>query len=489
MPVIKQLTTSDRAVTIPVVAFDDPNEDWGILSNAAITPIEMDTAFGKQTFPSVEHYFQFMKDPSNKNYLDVILKKDSDGKVITTPEEVRELGEKHFKTLSVDEAVKLQKAWRDGGADDAMANGVNAKLNQHYKKMTEILVRTGNALIVAETGNRPPKKQDGTFGWMSGGEIVKNLVTPPGLPEPGNKLGRLLMTKRNQLFDAMNKPELIVKTKELSEKGRDIMQNTYAGGNLITLNVPGSTAQAADALGPIPDLKFKHDPLSKTLTGGGTTPVPPPPPPPAKNSSVLTASTTSSSSAPKPGGFDDPDKIQKILTALNTQFPSAKWDRMPSPTGVGIGDTRNNKFTVQKDSFTTDDNNVETFKAMLIGFKAINPNVEPKIAISNPQLQAIWEQACKDVGIKAIIVNAATPAPAQNTAAAANAGGAPAPTGAPPAPPAPTGAGAPPAPTGAGAPPAPTGAGAPPAPTGAAGGAPPAPPEPIPTAPPLAPRR
>jgi predicted NAD-dependent protein-ADP-ribosyltransferase YbiA (DUF1768 family) len=97
MPTIKQLASADKSTTIPVVAFDNPQGEWGILSNQALKAIKMNTAFGEQTFPSVEHYVQYMRDPQNKDYMEELLKK--------SPEEARELGVKHFSTLPVDKVV------------------------------------------------------------------------------------------------------------------------------------------------------------------------------------------------------------------------------------------------------------------------------------------------------------------------------------------------------------------------------------------------
>ncbi len=129
------------AEVVNVVAFDFSDPKRALLeplSNSAILPMKMATQFGERDFPSVEHYVQYMKDPSNETYLNELLKTDNNGKVVTNGIEVIDIAKKHFKTMDPDKAQELTNKWQQN-SDNVMREAIKAKIEQHRVLMKPIL--------------------------------------------------------------------------------------------------------------------------------------------------------------------------------------------------------------------------------------------------------------------------------------------------------------------------------------------------------------
>ncbi|WP_412757528.1 NADAR family protein [Legionella bozemanae] len=195
--------------SVDIVAFDREGEEWGIFSNYAEIPIKMQTPFGEKTFPTVEHYFQYQKDPNDKAYLERILQGDA--------QNARDLGQK--------------KRWSDFKlADQAMQRAIQEKLKNPLVRRA--LKDTGNACLIEDTGSRSSQNQDGNWGWKTGGSIEPHATT-------GNKLGILLMEERNRLHRQEGNFSMIVQNpRDLSERARGIMTRNYSNKNLIHLSLP-----------------------------------------------------------------------------------------------------------------------------------------------------------------------------------------------------------------------------------------------------------
>jgi len=228
MPGIKTLGNMD------VVAFDREDGDWGLLSNYAVTPINIATPFGNRTFPTVEHYFQYMKDPNDQAYLNLVLSNPN-------PQHARDEGAKHFDEVNKRNPVladSLKTAWRRGGADIAMDTAITAKIAQH-QTVRDTLMLTEKACLIEDTGSRSPRNQDGNWGWKTGGQVDK-------FKGVGNKLGVLLMHKRNAIHQAQQNVNMMVPNPAaLSASARDFMETHYLSKNLINLPLP--TRQATGA--------------------------------------------------------------------------------------------------------------------------------------------------------------------------------------------------------------------------------------------------
>jgi len=221
--------------TIDVVAFDRQTDDWGIFSNYAPTPITMTTPFGNRRFPTVEHYFQYMKDPTNQNYLDEILINDN-------PQHARDHGKNHFADIEIKQGFsarqRLESDWRTRGADAAMNAALDAKLAQHAE-FAEQLILTKQACLVEDTGTRSTPNQDGNWGLKLGG------ATDAFQGTVGNKLGIMLMEKRNQLYQADPKltSMVVADPTALSNTVKIAMQTHYSKNSLVSghstsLNLP-----------------------------------------------------------------------------------------------------------------------------------------------------------------------------------------------------------------------------------------------------------
>ena len=202
---------SNKFDSVDVVAFDREGEAWGIFSNYAEVPIKMQTPFGERTFPTVEHYFQYQKDPHDQQYLDKILLGDA--------QNARDLGQ--------------TKRWANNDytlADAAMRRAIQVKLQNPI--VQQALRDTGNACLIEDTGSRSTKNQDGNWGWKVGG------TTEPYAPT-GNKLGILMMEERNRLYRQEGRLSMIVQDPtDLSERARGVMTRNYSSQNLIHLSLP-----------------------------------------------------------------------------------------------------------------------------------------------------------------------------------------------------------------------------------------------------------
>ncbi len=140
---------------------------------------------------------------------------------------------------------------------------------------------------------------------------------------------------------------------------------------------------------------------------------------PATRPSVLTAKPKDFSSH-KLGAFDSIAATTNVLQALEAHYPTDDWQQKASADGSGrvFSNKYNHEFTVQKTSVSTTNEDVETFKAMLVGFQAMHPTVEAKIN-TDPKLEHLWQAAAQQLGVKITIDTTtpkATPAPnASNT--------------------------------------------------------------------------
>lgn len=236
---------------VEVVAFDDPKNEWGIFSNYAATPIHMTINYPgtnrsrNVTFPTVEHYFQFMKDPDNENHLQSILKNPS-------PENARRLG----KNVNIE---VTQPDW-ENVSKQVMKDALVTKAEQHPAFFTA-LMNTGTACLVEDTGARNNSiSRDGKWGFKLGGETDGN--------QEGNLLGQMLMDVRNDLYENDNQAQKKVNSKNVSNEVKQIMQRHYQGKSL--------SPSASDAQ-KIPDTNYKISPPNER-----DTPPPPPPLPPSK---------------------------------------------------------------------------------------------------------------------------------------------------------------------------------------------------------------
>ena len=222
---------SAKKDSVNVVAFDREGEDWGVLSNYAEVPIKMGTPFGMKVFPTVEHYFQYQKDPNDANYLNNILNGDA--------QNARNLGQ--------------TKKWSDFKlADQAIQRAIQAKLEN--PQVQQVLKQTGDACLVEDTGSRSPRNQDGNWGWKQGGDIAPHSKT-------GNKLGILLMEERNRLHIQDNNLSMIVHSpRDLSERARGIMTRNYPHTDLINLSKTLQTPQSA-----VPEFDYPSSRLKTNL--------------------------------------------------------------------------------------------------------------------------------------------------------------------------------------------------------------------------------
>ena len=140
-----------------VINFYHVNDAYGCFSNFSEHPVLMDGVL----WPTSEHYFQAQKfkDPKIKK---MIL-------TAKTPLEAARLGRKRD--------FPLRKGW-DGMKDAVMLDVVRAKVLQH-KEISELLLSTGNAVLVEHTEN--------DSYWGDGDGSGKN------------RLGKILMKIREEL--------------------------------------------------------------------------------------------------------------------------------------------------------------------------------------------------------------------------------------------------------------------------------------------------
>ncbi|PTX93963.1 DUF1768 domain-containing protein [Spartobacteria bacterium LR76] len=140
------------------VCFYKPNEAFGLLTNFARLPIEVD---GK-VWPTTEHYFQAQKF-HDEAYRERI-------RTAETPREAADLGRSRNVPLRPDwEAIK----------DDVMRRAIAEKVRQH-QAVQDVLLSTGDSLLVEHT----PRDSY----WGDGGDGSGK-----------NMLGKILMEVRRKL--------------------------------------------------------------------------------------------------------------------------------------------------------------------------------------------------------------------------------------------------------------------------------------------------
>jgi predicted NAD-dependent protein-ADP-ribosyltransferase YbiA (DUF1768 family) len=194
-----------------IVAFDDPKDPWGILSNSAPTPIKIKTMFGMETFPSVEHYIQYLKTPGDQIQMRKIQLEPNITKV-------QEMGAKFTAGLSKEAATKTAAAW-EKILETKLSEAIDAKLASH-KEFATALEDTETAFLVADTSQRTDHLQDGNLGWKSNHK--SNIKTI------GNRLGILLMDKRDAINQKKGNYENIVgHTTQLTQTIQNYLQKNY----------------------------------------------------------------------------------------------------------------------------------------------------------------------------------------------------------------------------------------------------------------------
>ena len=430
-----------------VVAFEAAKVDsglqsnWKILSNNAITPIEMKTEFGDKTFPSVNHYLQYMRQPNNSSLLEQLVAKDESGKFKVTAEEASKIGIEHFKTLSAED----QKKFVDN-ANQYHEAAVKAKFDQHAEVMSFALKSTGNAVIVRDSSNL--KSTDGKDETSMG-------YNNQDLSKPGNLQGKALMNLRNSMYKAeiaQHEAGLVVLNQKLGPlKAANVAANMAALASDAEFKAsPESTAVEAEIsalkakLAAVKALVVENvDEYSEklrelwktkyaaaTLANNATLPhkdVPAPDAatqkkfdalaalqpavPVAKPTSKLTAKPKDVSNG-RLGAFNDPKHIAAMVKELQTKWPDSDWKQTATdPDSTTLGNKHDQSFTVTKDSISTSKDDVETFKSMLVGFKAAFPNETPKVTIEDPKLKDAWDKAIAETNIKTEIVVASAKAP------------------------------------------------------------------------------
>lgn len=142
------------------VCFYKPNEAFGLLTNFARLPIEID---GK-IWPTTEHYFQAQKF-HDEAYRERI-------RAAETPREAADLGRSRD--------VPLRQDWEEI-KDDVMRRAIAAKVRQH-PSVQDVLLSTGNSLLIEHT----PRDSY----WGDGGDGSGK-----------NMLGKILMEARSALLE------------------------------------------------------------------------------------------------------------------------------------------------------------------------------------------------------------------------------------------------------------------------------------------------
>jgi hypothetical protein len=91
------------------------------------------------------------------------------------------------------------------------------------------------------------------------------------------------------------------------------------------------------------------------------------------------------------------EKLKTMIVSLYTTgwTPNALPDKSNATMPIEIK-KEGDSFVITPDKLTTASSSVETFKAMLQAFNAVNPNKEPKITTSNPEAVKTWQQAYKE---------------------------------------------------------------------------------------------
>lgn len=131
-PTVSETRLEEPTLPDGAIGFYKIGDEFGIFSNFAHTPVEIDG----HTWFTTEHYYQSWKfkeveDPASIRAFERILKKKS-------PVEAAKLGR--------DKSIPRRPDWKDI-KDDAMRVAVASKADQH-EEMRENLLKTGDALIV-----------------------------------------------------------------------------------------------------------------------------------------------------------------------------------------------------------------------------------------------------------------------------------------------------------------------------------------------------
>jgi hypothetical protein len=206
-----------------IIAFDDPNGPWGILSNSApIKDFAMKTQFGMKIFPSVEHYLQYLRKPYDQVWM-VQIQHEADVK------KVQEKGAKFFAGLSPTAATKHKVDWL-AAIEEKLNDAIDAKLAKS-KEFAKALEDTQDAFLVADTSLRDESLQDDNLGWKSGHRV--NSIT--NLRTQGNQLGIILMEKRNAIHYKNNNDFIVGATTQLSKTIRKFLEKNYPYDNITTL--------------------------------------------------------------------------------------------------------------------------------------------------------------------------------------------------------------------------------------------------------------
>ncbi|MGB1257974.1 MAG: NADAR family protein [Thiolinea sp.] len=140
------------------IKFYSTADEYGEFSNFALFPIKLK----KKVWPTSEHYFQAMKFQDAKDRNEIQKAK--------TPMEAARKGR--------DRKRRLRRDW-ESVKEQVMRDAVLAKFSQH-PELTELLLSTGDAVIVEHTENDDY--------WGDGGD-----------GKGKNRLGHILMSVREQL--------------------------------------------------------------------------------------------------------------------------------------------------------------------------------------------------------------------------------------------------------------------------------------------------
>jgi hypothetical protein len=91
------------------------------------------------------------------------------------------------------------------------------------------------------------------------------------------------------------------------------------------------------------------------------------------------------------------EKLKTIIVSLYATgwTPNALPEKSNATMPIEIK-KEGDSFIITPDKLTTSSSSVETYKAMLQAFNAVNPNKEPKITTNNPVTVKAWQQAYKE---------------------------------------------------------------------------------------------
>jgi predicted NAD-dependent protein-ADP-ribosyltransferase YbiA (DUF1768 family) len=265
-----------------IVAFDGPEGPWGILSNSAPYPIKMKTnLFGMQTFPSVEHYIQYLRNPDDQVWMKQI-------QIEPNANVVQEKGANFISALAAPAAAKFNADWL-AALDIKLGEAIDAKLSSH-NDFAQALEDTEDAFLVADTGQRDALLQDGNLGWKASHKIsaTTNFQTP------GNRLGIILMEKRNAIHYKKGNDFIVGATTQLSKTIRKFLEKNYPNDSVTTL------IQKNPDLAYVKRVHIKQAPIAPTPPVIPVATVTQPTPPPSKSLPPVTTLTKPATSTITP---------------------------------------------------------------------------------------------------------------------------------------------------------------------------------------------